>query len=364
MDEFVGVKKILMVGPSPDARGGIAAVCSAYLYSGLISRLNIFYLVSFKSGSQSTKLMVAIAALAKAWWLCAKRSVNVVHVHVATNMSFWRKALFCFPARVFRIPYVLHLHSGDMPAFLKRSNLWQQRIILGLIRRAAAVIVLSPEWADWVRGVCPLAQVEILPNPVVVPETKHALRTDMPSLLFLGRLTPEKGFPELLHALSIVRESHPNTVLYAGGEGDMDSVRRLVRHHGLQDAVRLLGWVEGDRKTQLLSSCWIFCLPSHHEGLPVGVLEAMAHALPFVATPVGALPGLVRDSGGGRIVPVNAPQLLADALLSLLESPADRMLLGANGWRHAKSFFSIDVIELRLRAIYSGLPQRARQSVN
>ena len=357
--EIAVAKSILMVGPSPGARGGVASVCSTYLHSGLLSRLNIIYLVSFKSGSQSTKIVVAIAALAKAWQLCAKRIVTVVHVHVATNMSFWRKALFYLPARMYRIPYVLHLHSGDMPAFLQRSTRLQRRIILGLMRRAAAVVVLSPEWAEWVHSVCPQAQVEILPNPVVVPESRPAARTAEPSLLFLGRLTPEKGFPELLQALSIVRERHPDAVLYAGGEGDMDSVRRLVGQLGLQDAVRFLGWVDGDRKTQLLSSCWIFCLPSHHEGLPVGVLEAMAHAMPFVATPVGGLPGLVRESGGGRIVPIDAPQLLANALLSLLENPADRMLLGDNGWRHAKSFFSIEVIESRLRTIYSGLPQRA-----
>lgn len=351
-------RHILMVGPDLAAHGGVASVCATYAEAGMFQRLGVEFVPSFVQGSTWLKLRVACKAMARVWLRCATRRAAVVHVHAATNASFWRKALFYLPARLHGVPYVLHLHSGDMPAFLARCSAWQQRVIVHLLRKAATVIVLSDEWAAWLRDFCPAARITVVPNPVVVPPAADDRRSNQPTLLFLGRLTPEKGFPELVEALAVARRQVPDLVLQAGGEGEIAQARDLAAQHGVADAVQLLGWVGGAAKQRLLSTCWLFVLPSHHEGLPVGILEGMAHSMPFVATPVGAVAGLAAASGGGLVVPVGQPAELAAALVKLLGDAQLRRAMGAQARRHTLAHYDAAVVEATLRAVYAALQQR------
>jgi glycosyltransferase involved in cell wall biosynthesis len=350
---------ILMVGPSITARGGVASVCAEYERFGIFERLRIRYLGTFERGSVFRKFRVAFSAVLVTLCHLRRGSIVGLHAHAATNASFWRKSIFCMIARLYGVPYILHLHSGDMPAFLARCNRFSRSLANKLISAADRVVVLSPEWAVWLKQISPRAHVEIVPNPVELPPASVGLqRTKAPTVLFLGRLEAAKGIPELLVAFAEVLHILPDAILYLGGEGDFDGVRQRTRNLSIESSVKILGWVSGQSKRDLLSTCWVFALPSHHEGLPVGMLEAMAYGMPCIGTPVGAVPGLLAASGGGVVVPVNQARDLAKCMGWLLNDAELRARMGACAAAHVHENYGTGIVERRLKAIYESLQRK------
>lgn len=345
----------VMLGPGLGCRGGISSVCASYRDAGLFDRQGVRYLSTFEQGSAARKLAAAASALLRFGGLLLARRVGVVHVHVATNASFWRKAVFCELARLARVPVLLHLHSGDTPAFLQRCGAVGRRWVMRTLRGAQRVIVLSAEWQAWLRTLDPTLPTEVLPNPVPPAPAGEAatVRSAEPSVLFLGRLQAAKGVPELITAFADVRQRLPGARLVLCGEGDRAAVHEQLAALKLLGAVDCPGWVEGEPKRALLASSWVFALPSHHEGVPVGMLEAMGAGLPAVGTPVGGVPGLLRASEGGLLVPVGDAAALAQALLTLLTDRPLAERLGAQGQRHVQAHHGLDVVERRLAALYA-----------
>ncbi len=357
MTKIDGNPIILMVGPSFTAHGGVASVCAEYARFGILERLNILYLATFEHGSPFHKIGVAVSAMVTVLRHLRRGNVRALHAHSATNASFWRKAMFCMAARLYRVPYVLHLHSGDMPAFLARSNWLAKYLAIKLLLAADRVVVLSPEWAQWLQKIAPRARAVVVPNPVQLPSTAAApRRSAAPSILFLGRLEAVKGVPELLFAFADVLKVFPDATLFLGGEGDFESVRQQTLELSIESSVKVLGWISGQSKQDLLATCWVFALPSHHEGLPVGMLEAMAFGMPCIGTPVGAVSGLLAASGGGVVVPVNQAKELASSLMVLLGDAALRLQMGQSAAVHVRENYAAEIVERRLREIYENLP--------
>ena len=347
---------VLMIGPSIAARGGVASVCAEYSRFGIFDRLNIIYLTTFERGSTLHKVGVACSAMLTAMRLFRRGNILGLHAHSATNASFWRKAVFCIAARLYRVPYVLHLHSGDMPAFLARCTWFGRFFAIKLILAADRVIVLSPEWAIWLQRIAPQVRIEVVPNPVQLPSGTVATRKSrMPTILFLGRLEAAKGVPELLDAFASVLQKFPDAILFLGGEGDLEGVRKQTRHLSIESSVRALGWVSGQQKLDLLSSCWVFALPSHHEGMPVGMLEAMAFGMPCIGTPVGAVPSLLTASGGGFVVPINHTKDLASSLELLFHDNELRLRMGRCAALHVHENYATEIVESKLKEIYKNL---------
>lgn len=158
----------------------------------------------------------------------------------------------------------------------------------------------------------------------------------------VGRLTPVKNQQVLLQAAVRLRDLHPDLFrrlrVVIVGDGPLRSeLTDLVAKLRLESVV----WLAGDRDDvpELLATMDIFALPSLAEGVSNTVLEAMAFGLPAVVTAVGGNLELVEEGFNGSLVPVGDSQALAQALLFLLEHPAERQRQGANArQRVAKRF--------------------------
>jgi glycosyltransferase involved in cell wall biosynthesis len=99
----------------------------------------------------------------------------------------------------------------------------------------------------------------------------------------------------------------------------------------------------------------VFTLPSRAEGLPVGMLEAMAHAMPVVVSRIGGVPDALAHGVEGLIVPVGDADALARALCELLDDPERRRRMGAAGRARAVAEFDRAAVIARLDALYAGL---------
>ena len=148
-----------------------------------------------------------------------------------------------------------------------------------------------------------------IPNGVEIPPEIGA-EADPPEVLFVGRLSPEKGIAELVGAAQGLN-------LVVAGDGPL---RHLVPN--------ALGFVPPAEAQRLLARAAVVVLPSHREGLPMVLLEAMAHGRAVVATPVGGIPSLVEDGVTGLLVPTGDARLLREAITKLLGNPALRRKLG------------------------------------
>jgi glycosyltransferase involved in cell wall biosynthesis len=220
---------------------------------------------------------------------------------------------------------------------------------------SSLVITLSEGWAQFVRGFAPRAQVAVLPNSVALPPPGTGAAGDEGRILFLGRLEEAKGVFELLHACALLAPRFPAIRLVLGGEGDANAVRRRASELGVAERIELPGWIGPEQRAHELRRAQVFCLPSHAEGLPMALLEAMAAGKAVVASSVGGIPEAISDGDNGLLVPPHASQALAGALAGLLGDEALRRRMGRRARETVEQHYSLDAVGARLGQIYHEL---------
>lgn len=347
--------RVVMIGTDPSTRGGISAALAAWDDAGLFARWPVTYIPTHRDGSWLQKLLRAVDALAAFTWLAIRVRCAILHVHGASRASFWRKAPFMVTAHALDWPVVFHLHGGGFATFYEREcGPFARALVRATLGRADRIVVVSERWEAWVRATFAHPEVHCVPN--AVPLCRHASPGRDPArLAFVGRLTRDKGAFDLVEAVALLRASHPQLRLELAGDGELDAVARRVRELGIHDRVLIRGWCDAPGRERLLERAGLFVLPSHVEGSPMSLLEAMACGCAVVATRVGGIPDTVRDGANGLLVAPGDVAGLAAALARLLDDRALATRLGTAARatiarRHAPAA-AID----RVGRIYSGL---------
>jgi glycogen(starch) synthase len=159
-------------------------------------------------------------------------------------------------------------------------------------------------------------------------------------LLVVGRLRIRKGVDVLLAALPELLRRHPGARLVVAGDGEhRTALQGAAAALGLEGAVTFLGRVGGERVRALLPGAAALVVPSIYEGMPLVVLEAMAAAVPVVASRVSGIPEVVMDGETGWLVAPEDPPALAAALAALLADPQAARRRGAAGRRRLDERF-------------------------
>ena len=267
---------------------------------------------------------------------------DMVHVH--TPVAAFIGRLAARRARVPRIVYTAHgFYFHDRMGRLKRNAYMALEWFAG--RATDVLFTQAAEDAETARrlGLCRGGVIEAIGNGVdpkrFYPggETRSALRhrLDTPQdavvVIMVGRLVAEKGYPELLAAARRL-----DVHLWLVGE-------RLASDHGRPIDARpgprlhLLG--ARDDVPELLRAADIFALPSHREGMPRSIIEAMMSGLPVIATDIRGSREEVVDGDTGRLVAVGDGAALSEALVELAEDANLRATWGAAGRARALSLY-------------------------
>lgn len=183
---------------------------------------------------------------------------------------------------------------------------------------------------EWIRP----RRIEVVFNGVEIPEATADVGGDEPLGLVVANLRPAKGHVDLLEAMAQL--DSPPRMHFLGDGPHREAVEAAVVRLGLTHRVVLEGQVPGAAKRYLDAQFAV--LPSHVEGLPNAVLEAMAAGLPVIATDVGGVRDLMEHGVHGLVVPPHRPDLLAQALRQLLEDEELRRRLGAAARARALEF--------------------------
>jgi glycosyltransferase involved in cell wall biosynthesis len=334
-------KRIVMLGTSADAWGGIAAVINAYRESGLFDRFPVTYLTTHSTGRSLQKLRLAVCAWTSFVCLLVRGRALLVHAHAASGASFWRKACFLLPAFLFRVPTVLHIHAGPFPDFyLNECNPLARAFVRALLNRVDRVVVVSNRLKVFVESISAGHNVVTIYNPMPLPPLPDFAARAPAQVLFLGRLGRGKGTWDLLQAVRQVAVRHPGIRLVLGGDGELEQARETSRALGIEAHVELPGWVGARAKAQLLAGATVCVLPSYSEGMPMSVLEAMSAGLAVIATPVGGIPEVLTDGVEGRLVPPGDVDALAAALDHVLSDAQERRRMGMAGRARAENVFA------------------------
>lgn len=347
-----------MLGPSPASRGGMATVIATLLAHGYGADGRCRFIATQCGGGALRKAARAASALVRVGVLLAAGRVSLLHVHVASGASFWRKAAFIALARLFGCPVLFHLHGGQFRDFIDvRLAGWRQRLALALIGGSAAAFALTGEAAHWLRQRCGVNAVEVFPNPVAMPVSPSPAARGR-DILFIGRLEEGKGVFDLLRSFAAVRAAHPDARLVLAGDGDSGAVRALAGRLGVSASVVLPGWVKETERSRLLASAAMLVLPSHYEQMPMVVLEAMACGTPVVASDVGAVRMMLTDEQNNKIgfvVPVKNIDQLTASIGCLLDDNILADTFSAGGRERIRSGFMVDKVLYRLRRRYEEL---------
>ena len=326
----MGKLRVLMIGPGRMVRGGISTVVDNYYKCGLDEAVDLTYLPTMEDGSKAKKLAVAGKA-----YLSFRRLVkncDIVHVHMAAQASFDRKALFVERARKAGKKIIIHQHAADFDKyFFEQSDDEKRKRIKKVFGLADKIIVLSEEWAEFFgKNVCDPEKIEILYNGVVMTEN---VKEDysVHNVLMLGRLGERKGTYDLLKAMPAVIRSVSDATFYLGGDGDIEECKRIVAEKGLKEHVVFLGWVRDEEKEKQLKTCSTFILPSYHEGMPMSVLEAMSYGLATISTNAGGIPQIIDDGVDGVRVDAGDVGTIEKALIEVLTDKSERKRLGRAG---------------------------------
>lgn len=298
------------------------------------------------------KLATALARIA---WGRFDGGLAGVHVNMGERMSLFRKGVIVAACRAMGVPVVLHLHA-QMETFYRSLPAVPQRLAQAVFLMASGVVVIGPAARRFVLEVLrvPAQRVDVVingvPEAVVVGDRNPC---DGPRrLLFVGNLSDRKGLLDLLRALASPGLDTSNLQVTLVGGGDLARYRRKAREMGLESFVRFEGWCDQARTRELLASSHALVLPSHDEVLPLAILEALAHGVAVVTTPVGEIPALLTDGCNALFVAPRDPASLAAGLQRVLHEPGLRDSLARNGRQLYEERFGLRGFFARVASVH------------
>ena len=170
---------------------------------------------------------------------------------------------------------------------------------------------------------------------------KLNLRRDNKVVLSLGRLKKQKGYDLLIDAFRSVVEKQHQAILLIGGDGpERENLTQQIIAMGMKNHIRLLGLV--NNVDELLEVCDVYVNSSRYEGLPITLLEAMAHKKPIVATDVGGNAEVVKHNKTGFLVPYGQLSSIADAIVKILEDKVLKEKLGEGAFAFFQDHHTIE----------------------
>ncbi|MBE7457081.1 MAG: glycosyltransferase family 4 protein [Phycisphaerae bacterium] len=360
--------RVLAVGPDPREIGGMSTVVAQMLELDWGPRGEVRFQRITTGGRVRETMLGKLRRHGLQTRTLRKRirreGINVLHMHTCSGASFWRSAADMTTARGSGCATVLHVHGAMFDQFVTGSGRTARRLVRLVLERADAVIALGEHWARAIRACAPRANIRVIPNAVEIPPMSEVGKTGREAgaacrFLLLAKLDAWKGVADLIEAAVILeRSGAPFELVLAGPGGSAGSVKAvgaMITARGLSTRVRCVGPLCGAARTEALRHADVLVQPSHHEGMPMSVLEAMSFGKAVVASQVGALPEVVEEGRTGLLVPPQDPAALARAMLRLVHAPELRHRLGDAGRRVIGDRFSLDRWREALIDLYEDL---------
>lgn len=355
-------KKVCMVVPSFEAKGGIAAVVSGYQNSELVKEYDIKFVETYRDGNKIQKLMKALMGYVQFIICLLFWKPDIIHIHSAFGPSFIRKTPYIYLSAWMNRRIVNHIHGADFDEFYRRASQNRKNRVKQIYDKCDCLIALSEEWKENLSEVVAQEKIVVVENYSVLNEKAIEDRKNKSNeniILFLGYIGQRKGCFDIPDIMDLVSQKKPEVKFILGGDGEVDSVKALLKPE-LEKNIEFPGWVRGEEKDALLRKADVFFLPSYNEGMPMSILDAMGYGLPIVSTTVGGISRIVKEKENGYVFEPSDTQGMAGAIVELLENDKKRKEFGENSIRIVEEGYSLETHVRKLLDIYRSVVERVR----
>ena len=361
--------RVFLTSPSTSMPGGVAQYLRV-LQPYLGSQVQYFVVGSRRDGERASASVLRL--IRDSWRFTTslwRGNYDIVHLNPSIGLkALFRDGILLVLAKSLRKTVVVFAHGWD-DVCVHALSTGLSGLFRLVYRRADAFIVLGSEFKNRLRMLGYDGTIFIHGAPVEDQlfdycEQRRACRSagsDSPNfnILFLARIETGKGIFEALEAYQILKRQYPVVSLAVAGSGSqLDSAIEYARTRQLAD-VSFLGPLEGRAKYEAFSAADAYLFPSHSEGLPLSVLEAMASGLPIVTSAVGGLRDFFQDGRMGFMTESRDPDILASLLSHLICDPTLSLRVSNFNYTYAREHFRAASVATELAGVYRFLLRSA-----
>lgn len=291
-------------------------------------------------------------------YLITERNIAAIVIFSSAGFSFKEKGILALIGKLFRKNVIFAPRSGLILDDIERSsfNRWWIKLVF---QKVDKVLCQSETWQSFYHSFAggSIDKYFVIHNWIDAKKYfanrscyNNKFTNDTLNILFLGWVTPNKGIFEVIEAAESLRAK--NIKFIVAGDGDAwNQATELVKVKKLTSLFNFVGWVNEKNKLQLLQKTDIYIMPSHREGYPNALMEAMASSLPCIATNVGAIPDLIQDNYNGLLFSPKNVQQFVECLNQLIDNPTKRTKIGQRAKQRIKCNNTIDAAVTRFKLL-------------
>lgn len=318
--------------------------------------IKLRFIPTYYPGNAFIKILYFGRAFIKILFCFITWRPDLIHTHLSSGASILRNRIICYFAHLLGIKTIVHMHGSQLQDYYLRQNSWGKKKIINFFKKADLLIVLGDKWRDFILNISPQSNVFVLKNSVEIPAKITRNRKGVLCILYSGVLIERKGVIYLLKTINKMIENREDKILLkiAGSGEKQGELRDYCINNGIMEYVDFLGWVDAKKMNKLYRWADVLVLPSFNEGLPMAIIEAMANALPIIATDVGSVSEIVIDNYNGFLCKKGSVESLYEKIKALYESRDMLFRFSDNSYKLAKENFSLSVFYEKLTRIYLG----------
>jgi glycosyltransferase involved in cell wall biosynthesis len=275
---------------------------------------------------------------------------DIIHAHV---YSAGVPAVIL--GKKYKIPVVISEHCSAFPRHL--LNFWGRKKAQFAMNRVNIIFPVSKNLEEAIRSYGIKNKFEVTPNVVntkiFYPSREKRNKNDKKRILFVGLLTPVKGIPYLLKALSQLKQKRQDFILDIVGDGpNKEEYEELTRDIGLDEIVKFHGLKIKKEVAKFMRNCDFFVLPSFYENFGVVYIEAMACGKPVIGTNAGGSREIITKQTGLLVPPKNVNALIKaiNYMLDHYQNYSSEKIS-----QYTRNNFSYEVIGKKLNEIYKNI---------
>ena len=370
-------KKVLVVGPQSESTGGVVTFQRNLMH---VSNLNqrwdfVPYNISRPPRSREanhhydaifqqdpTRFFKATKVTGSNFlhYFRALQDIDMVQIQSSDYYSFWESSYYSVMAKQRGIPVVVR-YGGIFDHFYEGSNPKVQKMIRWLLRQPDGIVVQSASWKEYFSTLVDPNKLHVIGNAIPFQEPivreDRSVGQNVKFLFICGPESKRKGYFELMQAMDLCTEPLELQILAPNDDVRADLEKRTKKSPHI-NIVLMESRSREELKSEIYPQADVFVIPSHGEGFPNSMLEAMGASLPIVATPVGAIPEVIENGKQGFVVELGDIQALQKSIETLVRDRNMRLHMGKESYQTAMNKYEINAMFSRFEKVWTDILNR------